>query len=83
MVIYFSFDFQDAVACYERIIQVSPNDVSHRKDFVKCLIDLGQLSTAVNVIDGTLRINAEWEVCCFHGRVITHLPPLFPFSSKY
>ena len=51
------------MSCYERIIQVSPNDVKYRKDFVKCLIDLGQLNTAVNVIDGTLRINADWEVC--------------------
>lgn len=57
-----TYDSQDAAACYERIIRNNPNDLSHHKGFVKCLIDLGQSSTAANVIAGMLSANPSWEV---------------------
>ncbi|XP_076813089.1 serine/threonine-protein kinase ATR-like isoform X2 [Clavelina lepadiformis] len=52
---------QDAAACYERIIRKNPDDLLHHKGFAKCLIDLGQLSTVVNVIDGTTAQHPNWE----------------------
>nr|CAB3224707.1 serine/threonine-protein kinase atr [Phallusia mammillata] len=52
---------QDAVACYERIISSKPDDLTHHKGFVKCLIDLGQSTTALSVIVGMLNAHQDWE----------------------
>nr|XP_009857757.1 serine/threonine-protein kinase atr isoform X1 [Ciona intestinalis] len=52
---------QDASACYERIIQKNPQYLPYHQGYIKCLIDLGQLSTATNYIDGTVATNPQWE----------------------
>ncbi|XP_077973819.1 serine/threonine-protein kinase ATR-like isoform X2 [Styela clava] len=52
---------QDACTCYEHAIQLNPEDIRRRKDYVKCLMDLGQLSIATCVIDGTLSKQGSWK----------------------
>uniref|UniRef100_H2ZM58 Serine/threonine-protein kinase ATR n=1 Tax=Ciona savignyi TaxID=51511 RepID=H2ZM58_CIOSA len=60
---------QDAAACYERIIQRSPGLLPYQEGYIKCLIDLGQLSTAANYIDGTLASNPQWEEALKASRI--------------
>ncbi|XP_070572431.1 serine/threonine-protein kinase ATR-like isoform X2 [Ptychodera flava] len=51
---------RDASACYERAIQLESNDVSLHQGLLKSLMDLGQLSTALVLVNGVLAERPEW-----------------------
>ena len=42
----------DASACYDRAIQLEPDDVSHFQGLLKSFMNLGQLSTSMELADG-------------------------------
>jgi len=51
----------DASARYERAIQEEPGEIGHHKGLLQCLIDLGQVTTALIHVDGVVTRRSEWE----------------------
>ena len=47
----------DATACYEKVIQLEPDDVTTHQGLVRNLMDLGQLNTAMELVNGVLSNN--------------------------
>ncbi|PIK55504.1 putative serine/threonine-protein kinase atr [Apostichopus japonicus] len=44
----------EAQACYEQAIQLDPNHLGNHQGLLKSLMDLGQLNTALNLVNGVL-----------------------------
>ncbi|XP_015779599.1 PREDICTED: serine/threonine-protein kinase ATR-like, partial [Acropora digitifera] len=51
----------DASARYEKEIQEEPDEIGHRKGLLQCLIDLGQVTTALVHVNGVVTKRPEWE----------------------
>ncbi|XP_068737355.1 serine/threonine-protein kinase ATR-like isoform X2 [Montipora capricornis] len=51
----------DASARYEKEIQEEPDEIGHRKGLLQCLIDLGQVRTALTHVNGVVTRRPEWE----------------------
>jgi hypothetical protein len=45
---------QDAQACYERALQMTPNNLSIHQDFIRSLMDIGQVNVAFRHTSGLL-----------------------------
>ncbi|XP_041465563.1 serine/threonine-protein kinase ATR-like [Lytechinus variegatus] len=54
-------NLQDAVACYERATQLETGEMGHHKGLVRCLLDLGQLNTALVHVNGVLSQRSDWS----------------------
>ncbi|XP_013417435.1 serine/threonine-protein kinase ATR-like isoform X2 [Lingula anatina] len=52
---------REAASCYERAIQLEPDEVSHHQGLMKTLMDLGQLNTALVHADGVLHSKPQWS----------------------
>eukprot|EP00794_Sanderia_malayensis_P008013 gene8012-8872_t len=55
-----SGELRDAAACYEKAVQLEPNQVAHHKGLLNCLIRLGQLNTAVMDASGVISKRETW-----------------------
>ncbi|XP_068136880.1 serine/threonine-protein kinase ATR isoform X2 [Hyperolius riggenbachi] len=51
---------RDATACYDRAIQLKPEEIIHYHGVVKSMLGLGQLSTVVTQVNGVLNSRPEW-----------------------
>ncbi|XP_054839454.1 serine/threonine-protein kinase ATR [Eublepharis macularius] len=51
---------RDATACYDRAIQLEPDQIIHYHGVVKSMLGLGQLSTVITQVNGVLAKRAEW-----------------------
>ncbi|XP_053162859.1 serine/threonine-protein kinase ATR isoform X2 [Hemicordylus capensis] len=53
---------RDATACYDRAIQLEPDQIIHYHGMVKSTLDLGQLSTVITQVNGVLAKRPEWTL---------------------
>ncbi|KAM5163022.1 serine/threonine-protein kinase ATR [Mantella aurantiaca] len=53
---------RDATACYDRAIQLKPEEIVHYHGVVKSMLGLGQLSTVITQVNGVLNSRPEWNV---------------------
>uniref|UniRef100_A0A8C4KZC6 Serine/threonine-protein kinase ATR n=1 Tax=Equus asinus asinus TaxID=83772 RepID=A0A8C4KZC6_EQUAS len=62
---------RDATACYDRAIQLEPDQIIHYHGVVKSMLGLGQLSTVITQVNGvsewtdelnTYRVEAAWKL---------------------
>ncbi|OCT80913.1 hypothetical protein XELAEV_18027725mg [Xenopus laevis] len=51
---------RDATACYDRAIQLKPEEIIHYHGVVKSMLGLGQLSTVITQVNGILNSRSEW-----------------------
>ncbi|XP_060098281.1 serine/threonine-protein kinase ATR [Heteronotia binoei] len=51
---------RDATACYDRAIQLEPDQIIHYHGVVKSMLGLGQLSTVITQVNGVLAKRPEW-----------------------
>ncbi|XP_077344341.1 serine/threonine-protein kinase ATR isoform X2 [Lithobates pipiens] len=51
---------RDATACYDRAIQLKPEEIVHYNGVVKSMLGLGQLSTVITQVNGVLNSRPEW-----------------------
>ncbi|XP_053567639.1 serine/threonine-protein kinase ATR [Bombina bombina] len=51
---------RDATACYDRAIQLEPQEIIHYHGVVKSMLGLGQLSTVITQVNGVLNSRPEW-----------------------
>ncbi|XP_073435201.1 serine/threonine-protein kinase ATR isoform X1 [Dendrobates tinctorius] len=51
---------RDATACYDRAIQLKPEEILHYHGVVKSMLGLGQLSTVITQVNGILNSRPEW-----------------------
>ncbi|XP_075124962.1 serine/threonine-protein kinase ATR [Leptodactylus fuscus] len=51
---------RDATACYDRAIQLKPEEIMHYHGVLKSMLGLGQLSTVVTQVNGILNSRPEW-----------------------
>ncbi|KAL8187826.1 UNVERIFIED_CONTAM: hypothetical protein K2H54_056449, partial [Gekko kuhli] len=51
---------RDATACYDRAIQLEPDQIIHYHGVVKSMLGLGQLSTVITQVNGALAKRPEW-----------------------
>uniref|UniRef100_A0A8C5MNU7 Serine/threonine-protein kinase ATR n=1 Tax=Leptobrachium leishanense TaxID=445787 RepID=A0A8C5MNU7_9ANUR len=51
---------RDATACYDRAIQLKPQEITHYHGVVKSMLGLGQLSTVITQVNGVLNSRPEW-----------------------
>ncbi|XP_053315671.1 serine/threonine-protein kinase ATR [Spea bombifrons] len=51
---------RDATACYDRAIQLKPDEITHYHGVVKSMLGLGQLSTVITQVNGVLNSKPEW-----------------------
>uniref|UniRef100_A0A8C6JKG4 Serine/threonine-protein kinase ATR n=1 Tax=Melopsittacus undulatus TaxID=13146 RepID=A0A8C6JKG4_MELUD len=51
---------RDATACYDRAIQLEPDQIIHYHGVVKSMLGLGQLSTVITQVNGVLANRPEW-----------------------
>ncbi|KAG8445307.1 hypothetical protein GDO86_010190 [Hymenochirus boettgeri] len=51
---------RDATACYDRAIQLKPEEIIHYHGVVKSMLGLGQLSTVITQVNGVLNSRPEW-----------------------
>ncbi|XP_071608255.1 serine/threonine-protein kinase ATR [Heliangelus exortis] len=51
---------RDATACYDRAIQLEPDQIIHYHGVVKSMLGLGQLSTVITQVNGVLANRSEW-----------------------
>lgn len=56
-----SGNLRDAVACYERAIQIDTENVKHHTGFLNCLIRLGQLNNALMDVSGVMEKRPDWS----------------------
>ncbi|PIO33109.1 hypothetical protein AB205_0004310, partial [Aquarana catesbeiana] len=47
-------------ACYDRAIQLKPEEIVHYNGVVKSMLGLGQLSTVITQVNGVLNSRPEW-----------------------
>ncbi|XP_072266233.1 serine/threonine-protein kinase ATR [Pyxicephalus adspersus] len=52
---------RDATACYDRAIQLKPEEIVHYHGVVKSMLGLGQLSTVITQVNGVLNSRPEWS----------------------
>jgi len=53
---------RDAVACYERSIQLEPDNIRHYKGMLDGLIGLGQLNNALMDVAGVMEKREDWQL---------------------
>lgn len=53
--------YQDAEACYERAVQLEPDEISHHHGWLRSLMELGQLNKALLHADGIIANNPSWS----------------------
>uniref|UniRef100_F7FJ30 Serine/threonine-protein kinase ATR n=1 Tax=Ornithorhynchus anatinus TaxID=9258 RepID=F7FJ30_ORNAN len=51
---------RDATACYDRAIQLEPDQIIHYHGVVKSMLGLGQLSTVITQVNGVNANRCEW-----------------------
>ncbi|XP_060690494.1 serine/threonine-protein kinase ATR [Hemiscyllium ocellatum] len=51
---------RDATACYDRAIQLEPDEIIHYRGLMKSMLGLGQLSTVITQVNGVLASRPEW-----------------------
>ncbi|XP_028587032.2 serine/threonine-protein kinase ATR isoform X1 [Podarcis muralis] len=51
---------RDATACYDRAMQMEPDQIIHYHGVVKSMLGLGQLSTVITQVNGVLAKRPEW-----------------------
>ncbi|KAF4801806.1 hypothetical protein TURU_031252 [Turdus rufiventris] len=51
---------RDATACYDRAIQLEPDQIIHYHGAVKSMLGLGQLSAVITQVNGVLANRSEW-----------------------
>ncbi|XP_058044288.1 serine/threonine-protein kinase ATR isoform X2 [Ahaetulla prasina] len=51
---------RDATACYDRAIQLEPEQIIHYQGVVKSMLGLGQFSTVITQVNGVLAKRPEW-----------------------
>ncbi|XP_067898685.1 serine/threonine-protein kinase ATR isoform X4 [Heterodontus francisci] len=51
---------RDATACYDRAIQLEPDEIIHYHGLMKSMLGLGQLSTVITQVNGVLASRPEW-----------------------
>ncbi|KAM8952244.1 serine/threonine-protein kinase ATR isoform 2-T2 [Pelodytes ibericus] len=51
---------RDATACYDRAIQLKPEEIIHYHGVVKSMLGLGQLSTVITQVNGVLNSRPDW-----------------------
>ncbi|XP_072852125.2 serine/threonine-protein kinase ATR [Pogona vitticeps] len=51
---------RDATACYDRAIQLEPEQIIHYHGVMKSMLGLGQFSTVVTQVNGVLAKRPEW-----------------------
>ncbi|KAM4694360.1 serine/threonine-protein kinase ATR [Discoglossus pictus] len=51
---------RDATACYDRAMQLEPQEIIHYHGVVKSMLGLGQLSTVITQVNGVLNSRPEW-----------------------
>ncbi|XP_044146292.1 serine/threonine-protein kinase ATR isoform X2 [Bufo gargarizans] len=51
---------RDATACYDRAIQLKPEEILHHHGVLKSMLGLGQLSTVITQVNGILNNRADW-----------------------
>ncbi|XP_078420317.1 serine/threonine-protein kinase ATR [Cetorhinus maximus] len=51
---------RDATACYDRAIQLEPDEIIHYHGLMKSMLGLGQLSTVITQANGVLASRPEW-----------------------
>ncbi|XP_061492905.1 serine/threonine-protein kinase ATR isoform X2 [Rhineura floridana] len=51
---------RDATACYDRAMQLEPDQIIHYHGVVKSMLGLGQLSTVITQVNGVLAKRPEW-----------------------
>ncbi|KAG9462576.1 hypothetical protein GDO78_013833 [Eleutherodactylus coqui] len=51
---------RDATACYDRAIQLKPEEIVHHHGVLKSMLGLGQLSTVITQVNGILNSRSEW-----------------------
>ncbi|XP_072111125.1 serine/threonine-protein kinase ATR isoform X1 [Mobula birostris] len=51
---------RDATACYDRAIQLEPDEIIHYHGLMKSMLGLGQLSTVLTQVNGVLASRPEW-----------------------
>ncbi|XP_044288721.1 serine/threonine-protein kinase ATR isoform X2 [Varanus komodoensis] len=51
---------RDATACYDRAIQLEPEQINHYHGVVKSMLGLGQFSTVITQVNGVLAKRPEW-----------------------
>nr|XP_015216835.1 PREDICTED: serine/threonine-protein kinase ATR isoform X1 [Lepisosteus oculatus] len=51
----------DATACYDRAIQLEPDQIVHYHGVMKSMLGLGQLSTAITQVNGVLANRPQWK----------------------
>ena len=54
-----SGQLQDALLCYEKILQENPMKMEYLKGMIKCYLDLDNPLMAYNLIEGRLKLNPE------------------------
>ncbi|GAB1608793.1 serine/threonine-protein kinase ATR-like [Argonauta hians] len=53
--------YQDAEACYERVVQLEPEEISHHHGWLRSLMELGQLNKALLHADGIIANHPSWS----------------------
>ncbi|XP_013910306.1 PREDICTED: serine/threonine-protein kinase ATR [Thamnophis sirtalis] len=51
---------RDAIACFDRAIQLEPEQIIHYQGVVKSMLGLGQFSTVITQVNGVLAKRPEW-----------------------
>ncbi|XP_048190899.1 serine/threonine-protein kinase ATR isoform X4 [Perognathus longimembris pacificus] len=51
---------RDATACYDRAIQLEPDQIMHYHGVVKSMLGLGQLSSVITQVNGVHASRSEW-----------------------
>ncbi|KAG2462678.1 ATR kinase, partial [Polypterus senegalus] len=52
---------RDATACYDRAIQLEPDQIAHYHGLMKSMLGLGQLSTVITQVNGVLANRPQWK----------------------
>ncbi|MBN3304026.1 ATR kinase, partial [Amia calva] len=52
---------RDATACYDRAIQLEPDQIVHYHGVMKSMLGLGQLSTVITQVNGVLANRPQWK----------------------
>uniref|UniRef100_A0A8C4SRD0 Serine/threonine-protein kinase ATR n=1 Tax=Erpetoichthys calabaricus TaxID=27687 RepID=A0A8C4SRD0_ERPCA len=52
---------RDATACYDRAIQLEPDQIAHYHGLMKSVLGLGQLSTVITQVNGVLANRPQWK----------------------
>ena len=47
-------NLSEATLCYDRAIQLTPNDLSHRHGLLRCYLSLGEFNSVLDLVNGTV-----------------------------